>query len=124
MLISAQTVTIGTGTTTTCYNPLYSWYGYNYTQQIYTAAEISAGGVSAGDQITQIRFYWAGTGNLTNADTWVVYLGNTAQATFGTTTNWVPLASMTQVYNGSVASAWRCRLDDNYLINTVHLDWE
>lgn len=101
-LLSSQTVTIGTGTTTTCYNPLYSYYGYNYTQQIYTAAEMTAGGATAGDQITQIRFYWAGSGNLTNANTWVVYLGNTAQATFSTTTDWVPLASLTQVYNGVV----------------------
>ena len=44
------TVTIGTATTTTTYNPVYSYYGYNYTQQIYTAAEITAGGVSAGDR--------------------------------------------------------------------------
>ncbi len=110
LLSFSQTVTIGTGTTTTQYNPLYSWYGYNYTQQIYTAAEISAGGVSSGDQITEIRFYWAGSGNLTNADSWVVYLGNTAQANFGTTTDWIPLASMTQVYNGNVtlpgAAGW------------------
>ncbi len=96
------TVTIGTATTTTTYNPVYSYYGYNYTQQIYTAAEITAGGVSAGDQITAIRFYWAGSGNLNNTGTWTVFLGNTAQTIFTGTTNWIPLASLTTVYNGAV----------------------
>ncbi len=97
------TVTIGTATTTTANNPVYSAYAYNYTQQIYTASEISAGGGVAGMQITTIRFYWAGSGNLTNTNSWVVYLCNTATATFASTTSWVPLASLTSCYDGAVA---------------------
>jgi hypothetical protein len=97
-----QEVIIGTGTSTTSTNPINSFYGYNYTQQIYTSAEITAGGGTAGQSITKIKFYWAGGGNLTNANTWVVYLGNTTQATFSDGTNWVALGSLTQVYNGVV----------------------
>ena len=111
MAVKAQTtVTIGTATTTTIYNPLYTFYGYNYTQQIYMAAEITAGGVSAGQQITAVRFYWDGTGNLTNTNVWTLYLGNTAQSTFASTTNWIALASLTQVFSGTVnlpaAAGW------------------
>lgn len=102
-LFSQVTVTIGTATTTTTYNPVYSFYGYNYTQQIYTAAEITAGGASAGMQITAIRFYWAGAGNLTNTGTWTVYLGNTAQTIFTGGTNWVALGGLTSVYSGAVS---------------------
>ena len=100
---SQVTVTVGTGTTTTQYNPVYSYYGYNYTQQIYTSAEITAGGATAGMQINAIRFYWNGTGNLTNTNVWTVYLGNTTQASFANSSNWVALASLTSVYNGNVA---------------------
>jgi hypothetical protein len=51
---SQITVTIGTETTTTRYNPIYSFYGYNYTQQIYTPTEITAGGASIGMQIINL----------------------------------------------------------------------
>ena len=50
------TVTVGTGTATHSYLPIYSCYGYNYSQQIYRAAEITAGGGVANSQITQLRF--------------------------------------------------------------------
>jgi len=101
--ISQITVTIGTATTTTRYNPLYSFYGYNYTQQIYTPSEITAGGATSGMQITALRFYWDGSGNLTNTDTWTVFMGNTSQSTIGSTTDWVPLTELTEVFNGSVS---------------------
>lgn len=101
---SQVTVTVGTGITTTQYNPVYSLYGYNYTQQIYTSAELTAGGALAGMQINAIRFYWAGgTGNLTNTETWTVYLANSTQNDFATTTSWLPIAQFTEVYTGAVA---------------------
>ncbi|MFM7902942.1 MAG: hypothetical protein ACKPAD_13280, partial [Bacteroidota bacterium] len=58
-LASAQTtVTIGSGTTTSSFLPIYTCYGYNYSQQIYTAAEMSAGGAISGGNITQIKFFY------------------------------------------------------------------
>ncbi|HQW33692.1 MAG TPA: GEVED domain-containing protein, partial [Flavobacteriales bacterium] len=96
---SAQTVTIGSGTSTSSYLPMYNYYGYNYTQQIYTAAQIGQAG-----KIDKIRFM-VNAGGLVNGNSWVVYMGNTTKTTFATTTDWVPLASMTQVYSGTLSTA-------------------
>jgi len=103
MPVFSQVVTIGTGTSTTSSNPVSSLWGYSYTQQLYTQAEMLAGGISVGDQITHIRFYWDGSGNLTNTGSWVVYLGNTTQNVFINDNAWVSAGSITQVYNGAVS---------------------
>jgi hypothetical protein len=95
----AQTVTIGSGTGTSSYLPLYNYYGYNYTQQIYTAAQVTQSG-----KIDKIRFM-LNAGSLTNSTDWVVYMGNTAKTSFASTTDWVPLANMTQVFSGTVPAA-------------------
>ena len=103
--VKAQTVyTIGTGTTTTYQLPINNFYGYSYTQSIYPAANLTAQGMTAGMQITQIAWYInaANTVGTTVNNNWTIFLGNTAQASFASTTNWVPTASMTQVYTGTV----------------------
>lgn len=93
---------IGSGTGTTGNLPVYSCYGYNYSQQIYTAAEV-AGAVGTNNYITSIRFYVSATAaTQANYNQWVVYMGNTTQANFATTTSWVPLANMSQVYSGTL----------------------
>jgi hypothetical protein len=99
-----QTVTVGTSSTTTTYNPLKSNSSYSYTQQLYLANEGTATtlGTQANKYVTAIRFYWAGTGTLANSGTWAVYLGNTAQNTF-TATSWVTSANMTLVFSGAVS---------------------
>jgi gliding motility-associated-like protein len=99
---SQVTVTVGTGTEEGRYNPIYTFYGYNYTQQIYTSAELNTAGAVAGMQINAIRFYWTGAGTLNNADVWTVYIGETTQSSFTSTTNWVPFASLTEVYTGTI----------------------
>ena len=96
------TVQIGTGTSTNSYQPLYTCYGYNYSQQIYTAAEITAGGGGAGD-ISKIRFYYNSSGtNYANWSNWTVYLVNTTQEALASNTGWIPVASMTQVFTGTI----------------------
>ncbi|MGB4384588.1 MAG: hypothetical protein WBI97_05990, partial [Bacteroidales bacterium] len=100
--VLTQDITIGTGTGTTQYNPVYNLYGYNYTQQIYAASEITAAGGTPGGQIYKIKFHWNGSGNLTNADVWTIYMGNTSKTSFSSNTDWVPLSSMTEVYTGQV----------------------
>lgn len=99
-----QTVTVGTSSTTTTYNPLKSNSSYSYTQQLYLANEGTATtlGTQANKYVTAIRFYWAGTGTLANSGTWAIYLGNTAQNTF-TATSWVTSANMTLVFSGAVS---------------------
>lgn len=106
----ATTVQIGSGTTTTSYFPIYTCYGYNYSQQIYYASEIVAGGGGAG-QITQIKFYYnAGGTTYSTWPNWTVYLGNSTKTTFTSTTDWVPVAQLTQVFSGNiptpVAGTW------------------
>ncbi|MFM2190989.1 MAG: hypothetical protein RL491_1375, partial [Bacteroidota bacterium] len=111
-LATAQTtVTIGSGTTTNLYFPIYTCYGYSYSQQIYTASEMLAGGAVSGGQITQIKFFYnsGGTG-FANWPSWTVFLGNTALGNLASTSGWVSTASMTQVFNGNiptpVAGTW------------------
>ncbi|HOU64018.1 MAG TPA: choice-of-anchor J domain-containing protein, partial [Tenuifilaceae bacterium] len=90
------TVQIGSGTTTTSFFPIYAYYGYSYTQQIYLKSEIA----TAGD-ITKIRFYLSSAAP-TNSNQWVVYMGHTTKTAFTSTTDWVPVASLTEVFNGTV----------------------
>lgn len=105
MTANAQMVQVGTGTLTSSTNPIYSCYGYNYTQQIYTAAEVLAANssITPTGPITNLRFnintgsYHSSTATF---NTWTVYIGFVAQNSFTTNTNWVPLASMTQVFSG------------------------
>jgi hypothetical protein len=103
-------VQIGTGTSTSSNLPIYSCYGYNYSQQIYLASEIAAGGGSAGI-INKIRFYYnSGGTNYANWQSWTIYLGNTTKASFTGTTDWIAVGSMTQVFSGNrptpVAGTW------------------
>jgi len=94
----ADTVSIGSGTATTSYFPLYGSYGYNYTQQIFTQAQINASG-----NITKIRFYYV-SGDISKSKDWVIYMGHTDKTTFASTTDWVPLANLTQVFAGDVTN--------------------
>ncbi|MCO6483969.1 MAG: fibronectin type III domain-containing protein, partial [Flavobacteriales bacterium] len=89
---------IGTGTTTNTNFPIYSCTAYNYTQQIYPAASYTAG-----QYITKIAFKYVSSGTtIANWSNWTVYLGNTGQSDFATTTSWVPLNELQQVFSGTV----------------------
>lgn len=100
MLLNAQ-ITLGTGTTTGRL-PVDSYYGYTYSQQIFTKSEINAG--SSGD-ITGIKFYLGSAASLSSTTAWKVYIGHTTKATFDTTTDWIPLSQMTQVFDGNVTNS-------------------
>ncbi|PIF44795.1 putative secreted protein (Por secretion system target) [Chryseobacterium sp. 52] len=93
---------IGGGSSTHAYLPVYSCSGFNYSQQIYTAAEV-AGAVGTNTYITSVKFYVSTVGTTqANYNQWVVYMGNTAQSDFGSTTSWVPFSSLTQTYSGTL----------------------
>jgi len=94
----ADTVQIGTGTATTSYLPIYGLYGYNYTQQIYLQSQINKSG-----NITKIRFFYV-SGAITNSKDWVIYMGHTTKTSFSSTTDWEPLANLTEVFAGDVSS--------------------
>lgn len=103
----SSSITIGTGTSDNGIVPINSCYGYSYTQQIYTHADIVAangGNPTATNTITAIRFYvtelpWDGV--TSDSEDWVVYLGTTTDATFSSSTDWVPLSELTEVFNGT-----------------------
>ncbi|MBS1765402.1 MAG: fibronectin type III domain-containing protein, partial [Bacteroidetes bacterium] len=93
---------IGTTGSTTAYFPIYSCYGYSYSQQIYLASEYSAAVGASKTHITKIRFYYATAATTTNWNTWTVYLGNTSKTSFSSSADWVPLASLQQVFSGAL----------------------
>lgn len=103
------TATVGTGTSTTSSVPIYSCYGYTYAQQIYTASDITAaGGTPTAGAIRKIRFY-LNSGSSSNSDNWTVYIGHTTKTSFSSTTDWIPLSSLTSVFSGTVtypSSGW------------------
>lgn len=100
--VSGQAGQIGTGTATSTNLPIYSCFGFNYSQQIYTAAEMTAA-VGANTYITSVRFFVASApGTQANYNNWTVYMGNTAQNDFASNTSWIPAANLTQVYSGTI----------------------
>ncbi len=94
----AQTVTLGSGTTTNLQIPFHSNYGYSFSQQIYTAAELNAVGISGQGYIYSIAFY-CNTANIatTNFNAVTVFMGSTTQSAFSSTTGWISSSSLTNV---------------------------
>ena len=91
---------ITAGGTTYSYLPTYIYYGYSYTQQIYLDAEIGDGL----DSISGISFY--ATSNISSRNI-QIYLGNTDQGSFSSTSNYIPVDSLQLVYTGPLAgSGW------------------
>lgn len=101
------TVTVGSGTATATTVPVSTNWGFNYSQQIYTAAQINGAiAPSSGPQtISQLAFFY-NTAAPSTAEwaSWDIYLGNTTQNSFASTTNWIPGASLTQVFSGTVTA--------------------
>ncbi len=98
----AQTiVTVGNPSSTsyTYQLPINNLYNYSYTQQILLSSEIATSG-----DIAKIRFKY-NTGSLANNDNWTVYLGYKSAATFASTTDWVPIGSLTSVFTGTVTAS-------------------
>ncbi|HRP88988.1 MAG TPA: GEVED domain-containing protein [Edaphocola sp.] len=105
------TIQIGSGSGTSSYLPIYTYYGYNYTQTIYTAAEMNAQGATAPSTISKIWVLPTFAGSSTNWKDWVVYMGNTSKDGFSGTSDWVSSSQMTQVFNDTIIS------------NTIANDW-
>lgn len=107
-------VQVGSDTGTSTNVPITSCYGYSYSQQIYFASDINASGA-----ITALSFYLDGatsTANFADSDDWTVYLGHSARTEFTSTSDWEPLANLTQAYTGIVTFP----AEDNWF--TITLD--
>jgi len=90
-------VTIGTGTVENEELPIQPYYGYSYSQVIYTAAEIGVAGA-----INSVTYSANSATTLANSGDWVVYMGTTSSSSFSSTSDWVDVANMTQVFDGTV----------------------
>ena len=91
-------VTIGTGTVENEELPIQPYYGYSYSQVIYTAAEIGVAGA-----INSVTYSANSATTLANSGDWVVYMGTTSSSSFSSTSDWVDVANMTQVFDGTVS---------------------
>lgn len=100
-----QTITtsVATGTGTNATLPIYGNFGYSYTQQIYLATDFAPAVAGQTSSITKLRFFNV-SGSLTNSTDWTIYMGNTTQANFSSTTNWVPFAQLQQVFTGTLTA--------------------
>ncbi len=78
--------------------PVYNYYDYSISEQIYTANEM--GGAKT---ITTISYYVNATG--TDRDPVAIYLGETTKSEFTSTTDWVSTSDMTLVYNGNLVTS-------------------
>lgn len=94
--IFSQVISIGTEDVRTTGLPIDPFYKYSYTQEIYLSSEIN----HAGD-ITQLTFKVAPERELNNSNEWVVYLAHTTKTSFNSTTDWIGVSDITQVYSGT-----------------------
>lgn len=90
-------VTVGTGTVTNNGLPIEPYYGYSYSQSIYLQSEIN----KSDRVITKIAYKY--NGNSAWTDQIVIYMGHTTKTSFSSTTDWITVSSLTQVYSGSLA---------------------
>lgn len=97
----AQTITVGTGTLTDTHCPIYSYYGYNYSQTIYLAGELTAAGATGPSFITSISYYY-NTPSVPEStwDHWDIYMKNSAKSLFATNSDWD--SGLSQVFSGTI----------------------
>lgn len=88
-------VVVGTGTADLDL-PNNCYYGYTYSQSIYYPTELNW---PAGYRIEKIYYYFNGYETCPDNSDWYIWMGHTPNATFASTTDWVPLANLTQVYH-------------------------
>ncbi len=88
-------ITIGDGTVVGKAIPIEPYFGYTYSQVIYLQSEI---GVA--DDITTLSWNFAGT-SLSSSNDWTIYMGHTTKTDFSSTTDWVDVTTLTQVWTGT-----------------------
>ena len=94
----ADTVQVGDGTAYSSVLPIYGYYHYSYTQQIYTQAQINHAG-----PIHKIRFFYR-DGSIANNKDWTIWMGHTTKTAFASVTDWEAPVNLTQVFNGDVTN--------------------
>lgn len=99
----SNTVQVGSGTANSTNMPVNGGSVYNYSQQIQLQSQINQSGT-----ISKIRllFFDGSAASITNNKDWVIYMGHSARTSFSSTTDWVPIDSLTQVFAGDISSAF------------------
>jgi len=92
----ADVVQVGEGTAYSSVLPIYGFYHYSYSQQIYTQAQINHDG-----PIQKIRFFYR-SGSIANNKDWTIWMGHTAKTEFASVSDWEAPANLTQVFTGDV----------------------
>lgn len=101
LLFYGQTETIQVGNAPNVFDsrgnlPFQVVYGYNYSQTIYHASEINQSGY-----ITRLEWHTAASSAVTySAENSVIYIGTTTKTSFDSTTDWIPISQLTEVYQG------------------------
>ncbi len=90
------------GTSTTSNLPTQGTFGYSYSQMIYFKSDMNELVQSVNSEITKIQFYYS-SGSVTQSKDWVIYMGHTTTNNFTSTTGWIPLTGLVQVYNGDIS---------------------
>ena len=98
-VLAAGTVIIGDGTAHNSL-PINPYFGYTYSQSIFMQSEIN----TPDQRIEKISYYWNGADATVNSNDWTVYMGHTSATEFTSTTDWIPLANLSQVFSGTVAA--------------------
>lgn len=108
---------IGAGTSTMSSAPLYGYYKNSYDQMIYTAAEIGMAGT-----ISAIGFNASSANGVVRSID--IYIGETTQSTFTSSTNFVSANNLTHVYSNQswhVEEGWNMfQLDVPYLYSGIN----
>ena len=92
---------IGEGSGTSVFFPGYSFYGYNLSQQIYTADELD---MEAGE-LSSVSFFNTGD---SKTRTYTIYMVNTDKTAFENSYDWITVTEADQVFSGSVTMAAGC----------------
>jgi len=101
VVIEANLITVGTGTSTSRELPFNMYYGMSLSQTIYYANELED--VPPGSMFARMAYRYTSTSIDLN-ETINVYMLNTTQTDFVSGTSWVPYASMTHVYSGPITA--------------------
>lgn len=99
MFQSQGQVLIGNGSTLKNL-PMNTYYGYSYSQSIYTAATINATG-----QISSISWQYGGPAGTTipnSSQNLKIFLGHTSKNEFASESDWENTANLTEVFSGSI----------------------
>ena len=110
-------VVVGDQSSTIDYFPLYTYYNYTLTQQIYTAEEIGRGGL-----ITAISFNYTGNESTDLTNTIDVYLKHTSKSAFEYDTDWESVGTSDLHFSGTLltdaVAGWkRIELDTPFEYN-------